>query len=340
MEIKRSGSVRVDLLGGTLDLWPINLIVPNVVTLNLATTLKAKVNLKRVNIEGVEIASKDYQTERSFAADEFCQENFNNGHFGPLNFVAQILYHFDATRGMRVELESGSPAGAGLGGSSAIGATLYAALCEFRMKGLRLEEDKKKAIACVNALEARILNAGPAGYQDYYPALFGGVLGLVSEVEGIRVEQFFNQALKKALESRICLIYSGQTRNSGINNWEVYKSFFDKDPKVVEGLTQIAALSNKALDALKNHRYDEVPGLVAEEGKIRKGLFPGIVTSSMQQLETELQNEIPSVGLKVCGAGGGGCFLMIHPEGERDVVVRTAEKVGMQPLNFEIESPL
>ena len=37
------GSVRVDLLGGTLDLNPINLILPNVVTLNLATSLKAKV---------------------------------------------------------------------------------------------------------------------------------------------------------------------------------------------------------------------------------------------------------------------------------------------------------
>jgi D-glycero-alpha-D-manno-heptose-7-phosphate kinase len=340
MEINRAGSVRVDLLGGTLDLWPINLIIPKVVTLNLATSLKAKVKLKRENIKGIEIVSKDYGTTQSFAPSEFTQENFNNDHFGPMNFVAQILNHFNATQGMRVELESGSPAGAGLGGSSAMGVTLYAALSEFRMKGLRLDGDKQKAIACVNSIEARILNAGPAGYQDYYPALFGGVLALLPKEGNIYVEQFFNQELKKTLESRIRLVYSGQTRNSGINNWEVYKSFFDKDPHVVKGLTQIAELSDQAFSALKTNSYGELAELIAREGEVRKSLFPNIVTKEMEKLKKNLEIKLSSVGLKVCGAGGGGCFLIIHPEGEQKTVDEEIEKAGMQLLNFEIESPL
>ena len=45
------GSVRVDLLGGTLDLVPINLILPNVVTLNLATSLKAKVTISPIDFD-------------------------------------------------------------------------------------------------------------------------------------------------------------------------------------------------------------------------------------------------------------------------------------------------
>lgn len=340
VEINRAGSVRVDLLGGTLDLWPINMIIPNVVTLNLATSLKAKVKLKRVNIEGVEIVSKDYDSSKAFDSKEFTQENFNNDHFGPLNFVAQILHHFEATRGMRVELESGSPAGAGLGGSSAMGVTLYAALSEFRMKVLRLDEDKQKAIASVNAIEARILNAGPAGYQDYYPALFGGVLALLPKIGGVHVEQFFSQKLKQTLESRMRLVYSGQTRNSGINNWEVYKSFFDKDPHVVEGLHKIAQLSNQAFEALKINKYDEIPDLVAKEGEVRKGLFPNIVTPEMEKLKVGLEEKLSNVGLKVCGAGGGGCFLIIHPEGEQKIVDEAIEKAGMKRLDFEIESPL
>ena len=55
------GSVRVDLLGGTLDLNPINLILPNVVTLNLATSLKAKVKVSEIDFDGIEIKSLDYQ---------------------------------------------------------------------------------------------------------------------------------------------------------------------------------------------------------------------------------------------------------------------------------------
>ena len=58
--VEVEGSVRVDLLGGTLDLEPINLILSNVVTLNVATSLKAKVQLEQMNFEGVQIISKDY----------------------------------------------------------------------------------------------------------------------------------------------------------------------------------------------------------------------------------------------------------------------------------------
>ncbi len=116
-----TGSVRVDLLGGTLDLNPINLIIPNVVTLNLATSLKAKVTLARIDFDGIEIVSKDYNSTDRFSSKDFTKENFNNGFFKHLSFVAQIFDLFGIHKGLRIELESGSPPGAGLGGSSAMG---------------------------------------------------------------------------------------------------------------------------------------------------------------------------------------------------------------------------
>ena len=60
--ISVEGSVRVDLLGGTLDIAPINLILKKALTLNLATSLKAKVDIFPLEREeeGVEIHSKDY----------------------------------------------------------------------------------------------------------------------------------------------------------------------------------------------------------------------------------------------------------------------------------------
>ena len=47
MQVTNQGSVRVDLVGGTLDIEPINLIIKNVVTLNVATGLKASVTLSK-----------------------------------------------------------------------------------------------------------------------------------------------------------------------------------------------------------------------------------------------------------------------------------------------------
>ena len=172
--IEKEGAVRIDLLGGTLDLNPINLIIDNVVTLNLATSIKAKVVLEKTDKKGVEIISKDYGSDYFFAEEEFTKTNLFGPHFGALTFVAQILDWFGIHSGIKLTLSSGSPAGAGLGGSSAMGVTLYQALSEYQ----DIQIDPLQIISEVNGIESRILDSGPAGYQDYYPALFGGILGL------------------------------------------------------------------------------------------------------------------------------------------------------------------
>ena len=47
MKIEESGSVRIDLLGGTLDLHPIGLLTPRSCTLNFATSLKTRVLVQK-----------------------------------------------------------------------------------------------------------------------------------------------------------------------------------------------------------------------------------------------------------------------------------------------------
>jgi len=329
-----TGSVRVDLLGGTLDLNPINLILPNVVTLNLATSLKAKIILTEIDFDGLEIVSKDYGSTDKFRSTDFTSENFLNGHFGKLSFVAQIFDLFKIHRGLRVELESGSPPGAGLGGSSAMGVTIYHALCGWTKRPL----NKIEAIQKVNGLEGRILDSGPAGYQDYYPALFGGVLALLPKPGEIEVQQLYSKELKEMLETELTLVYSGDTRLSGINNWEVYKAFFNKEDHVRRGLTKIAELSDLAYHAILKKDYVQLPKLIAQEGSERKKLFPGIMTSSMNNLQEKLGNQI--YGIKVCGAGGGGCFLIAHPKAEKENVANVVRSMNMTVLPFVIEAPL
>jgi D-glycero-alpha-D-manno-heptose-7-phosphate kinase len=334
--IEHSGSVRVDLLGGTLDLNPINLILPNVVTLNVATSLKAHVSIEAIKDDGVIIISKDYNSENHFKPEDFSRENLTSGFFDKLTFVALILDHFNLDTGAKIIMKSGSPAGAGLGGSSAMGVTLFAAICKF----LDIELDRASAIRVVNGIEARILNAGPAGYQDYYPALYGGILGLTPSNGSIAVEQLYGQELKETLESHMTLVNSDETRLSGINNWEVYKAFFDGNNQTREGLSVIAGLSHAALVVIQEGHLQELPLLVAKEGAAREKLFPGIVSSSMKSLYDRIKGKLPHLGMKVCGAGGGGCFLLIHKPEDMALVEKEVKAVGMQKLPFEIEKPL
>ena len=131
MQIEKEGSVRIDIVGGTLDISPLNLLIPGAITLNLATSIKAKVNIVDSEFEGVILKSTDYELQRKFKFDEFKDENFAADHFGKLHFIARIIHLFKPTKGLEIEISSGSPPGGGLGGSSTIGITLYMALCDF-----------------------------------------------------------------------------------------------------------------------------------------------------------------------------------------------------------------
>jgi D-glycero-alpha-D-manno-heptose-7-phosphate kinase len=330
------GSVRVDLLGGTLDLNPINVILPNVVTLNVATSLKAKVKVIAIDFDGVEIVSRDYNSTDNFSSRDFTEENLRNGFFKNLTFIAEILNLFNLHKGVRLELESGSPPGAGLGGSSAMGVTCYSAIAQF----LGQQFDRVEAIQKVNSLEAKILDCGPAGYQDYYPALFGGVLGLLPKPGRVEVEQLFSADLKKVLEESLTLVYSNETRLSGINNWEVYKAFFNRDQAVRKGMGEIANLSYRALETIRQKNYKDLIPLIAAEGEERRKLFQGILTPSMQEMHKEIKAAGNHLGMKICGAGGGGCFLLTHRAEDRAMIDQLIMKYNMKKLDFVVEQPL
>lgn len=337
MQVTNQGSVRVDLVGGTLDIEPINLIIKNVVTLNVATGLKASVTLSKTEFDGIEIESKDYHKSYKYSSSELTEDRvLYSKDFQEMSFVLQILRLFKINSNLRLELSSGAPAGSGLGGSSAMGVTLYRALCNFTGHNY----DRHTAVMRVKAVESRILNQGMAGYQDYFPALTGGVLA-IKGIEGeIKVEQLYSDELKEVLESHLTLISSGQSRASGINNWEVYKGFFDKKPEVVEGLTRIADISNSMYEALKKKDWDKMLNYIALEGLEREKLFPGITTEKIRQFTSDLKKDGNVLGLKMCGAGGGGCFILVHKGLDPKVIETKVKEHGMLILPFKVEAPL
>ncbi|MBY0515799.1 MAG: hypothetical protein K2P81_02745 [Bacteriovoracaceae bacterium] len=337
MQVTESGSVRVDLVGGTLDIEPINLILKDVWTLNVATGLKAQVNLIKTSFNGVEIHSSDYNKTYKYESSELSEENvLYTNRFEEMTFVLQILKLFGINSGLKIELKSGAPAGSGLGGSSAMGVTLYKALCKFTDKSFEVKE----AVRRVKGVESRILNQGVAGYQDYFPALVGGVLALKGIEGDIIIEQLFTPELKKVLEENVALVYSGQSRASGINNWEVYKGFFDKRSEVVNGMAAIAKVSSDTKTAIANKDWKRMLDLIGREGEEREKLFPNITTDKIRDLASALRAQGHNVGLKMCGAGGGGCFILIHYGMPLDALDALILKCNMRRLEFEVEAPL
>jgi D-glycero-alpha-D-manno-heptose-7-phosphate kinase len=60
----------------------------------------------------------------------------------------------------------------------------------------------------------------------------------------------------------------------------------------------------------------------------------------MNELREELIKANRGLGLKICGAGGGGCFIITHPEGEKDFVSSIISKFEMKKLDFFVEAPI
>ena len=336
MPVTKSGSVRVDLVGGTLDLEPINLILPNVVTLNVATSLKAEVSIEKNNSNQINIFSEDYCKEYNVPLSELTFQNlYESNRFMEMTFLLQIIDYFSIDHGLEIKLKSGAPAGSGLGGSSAMGVTFFSALCEL----LNLEYSVNDKIRIVKAIEARILGQGVTGYQDYYPALLGGVLGLVSKPGEVIVDQLYDPELSIFLEEHITLIFSGISRDSGINNWDVYKSFFDRKGSVENSMREIAQISFETYNAIKKKNFSSILRLIGEEGIVREKLSPNIVPKDVRNFFDKLKPNQGIHGMKMCGAGGGGCFIVTHDKDLESLVQAEALNADFRILDFKVDRP-
>lgn len=216
-----------------------------------------------------------------------------------------------------------------------MGLTLFRALCEYTHSFC----DDESSIQIVKDIEASVLDSGMTGYQDYYPAAKGGILALKPSFGRVNVEQLYCPELKKYIEEHMTLIYSGKTRHSGINNWEVYKEFFDKKHSIRDGLKKIAEISHQAFTVIKERNYSKLNYLISLEGEERKKLFPGIVTDEVNEFFHAMKEKIPHLGMKVCGAGGGGCFILLHLPSDRDYLEALMEKVNpnFKIMDFKVE---
>jgi D-glycero-alpha-D-manno-heptose-7-phosphate kinase len=160
----------------------------------------------------------------------------------------------------------------------------------------------------------------PTGVQDYRPALFGGISAVELRVDGIRRVPLPVPAIE--LQNRLVVAYTGATRNSGINNWEVTKRHIDGDREVERRFARIRDIAGEMRGALERLDWGEVGRHVAEEWENRKGLAPGVTTPEIDAMLAAAR-DAGAHGGKVCGAGGGGCLFCLG-EPDRLPAIREA----------------
>jgi D-glycero-alpha-D-manno-heptose-7-phosphate kinase len=122
----------------------------------------------------------------------------------------------------------------------------------------------EQLINLVRDLETRLLGV-PAGIQDYYPPVFGGLAALHLE-PGAPSHHNIGIPIHE-LADRFLLHYTGIAHFSGTNNWEMYKRQVEKKKKVNDGLARIAETSIEMEHALETSNFEAAGHALAKCGR-------------------------------------------------------------------------
>ena len=324
MTLYAKAPCRVDIAGGTIDIWPLFLFHAGAVTVNFAVDRYASCRLATRRDRKIVLRSKDLGGEETFDS----LDALRAARRYRLPLLAHLVRFFAPDVGIELATDSESPAGAGIAGSSTLIIAVSSALNRLTGAGHKIE--KLREIS--QNIEAQIIRV-PTGAQDYYPAMYGGASAIeLSEVGVVR------KALSVSLEDlneRVVLAYTGEPRNSGINNWEVMKAYIDGDRSVHRNFDQIAAIASGIRRALERGDWQETARLLREEWATRKKNAPGITTPLIDRL-VEVTRRNGAVGAKVCGAGGGGCVFFLVERGAKERVAGAIAAEGATVLPFRV----
>ncbi len=322
MHIVFSAPTRIDLAGGTIDIWPLYLFHDGASTLNAAISLRAHATIEPRTDGRVELHSAE--TNRRINVDQWSDLNGS----GDLALLARLARHWrleNATLTTRGE----SPTGAGIAGSSALTIAACAALA--RWAGGCADSEHLLHVAM--NLECQAIGV-PTGAQDYRPALYGGIAAIELRADGIR--RVALDVDPRELERRIVIAYTGAPRHSGTNNWHITKRHIDGDRHIFDCFERIRDTAVAMRDALARSDWDEVGRHIATEWDNRKRLAPGVTTPTIDGLISRAR-AAGATAAKVCGAGGGGCLFCYGPPHARSAIAAALSEGGAQLLEYRIE---
>ncbi|MDQ6829754.1 MAG: hypothetical protein M3081_12915 [Gemmatimonadota bacterium] len=310
---------RIDFGGGWTDVPPYTTEQGGCVC-NLAITRHASVSV--VPAPGRVVVDDEGEVHEAPSAAELPRT-------GGVELAAAALTR-GGLGGVHVGLRSGFPFRAGLGGSSAVGVALAAAVATCRGESISRADLAERS----RATEVDGLGIA-GGRQDHYASAFGGALGLWFDADVTIRRIALAPPFVSALERRCVLAYTGRSRISGETITAVLDAYRTRDARVVAALARMKILAEQMVDALERASIDELGALVAEHWEHQRALHAKITTPDIDAVMSAARAS-GAIGGKALGASGGGCVVLIASE-DRVLDVRTAVGQLAELLPFTVD---
>ena len=305
LPIEATAPARIDLAGGTLDLWPLHVLHPGSVTVNVAIDLRARCRVgKREGGFRVTVPGLGYERVAAKPAELLADPR------GAL--AGALLEALEIEEPRDIELSSDVPYSSGLGGSSALTVAMAAALAASAGR----EFGGPGEVEFVRDVETRVLGK-PAGVQDYYPPLSGGLHNL-RFLPG-RIEPERREVDPAAWLRHLTLFDTGASHSSGMNNWEIFRSRLEGEVGVAARLDDVREAALEMAEAAQAEDFRAMGQALRREWEARRRLAP-VVSSAGIETVIAAALDAGAWGGKACGAGGGGCVVVLSAPAKTPVV--------------------
>lgn len=235
----------------------------------------------------------------------------------------------------RVEIASLAdiPAGTGLGSSGTYLVALLLALRELQRSRQSTQELAEEA--CHIEID---IAGHPSGKQDQYLAAFGGFTCLEIAADGlVEVEPLaIPGRARERLRRQMLVFYTGITRSSSTILAAQKSDTERKDRGVLESLHRTKDLGRQIRSALETEDVDGF-GALLHEHWMNKKLRSASIGGTELDYWYDLARRHGALGGKVMGAGGGGFFAFVCPEGHLDEVREVLSASGLRELRYDFD---
>ena len=210
---------RVDIAGGTLDIYPLYLLIGDAMTVNAAVAVRSEVAVRPFRRGAARLSSGNF----GIAVTAVDTHGFSSG--GKMGLLSRALRHFPAVSGVDFLVCNEAPVGSGLGASSALLVALMLAAGRVTGTACRRDETARAAME-IEAAHLKSLT----GRQDHLAALRGGLQGIrfsPGRVDARRLPP--GGPAGTMLRDHAFLAHTGIAHHSSDVNWRMIRGAIDGD---------------------------------------------------------------------------------------------------------------
>lgn len=297
--------------------------------LNAAITLNGecpvRVSLRRLSENKIVFESKDMDVHGEFTAIEPLQsvgDPFDPYVLQKASLLAcgvipaeggdlgEVLDRLGGGIWMDTEVV-GVPKGSGLGTSSILAAACVKGLFEFLGVSYS-EDDLYSTVLCME----QIMSTG-GGWQDQVGGVTNGIKyttskpGLIQDITVTHLK--LDAPVFEELNSRFCLIYTGQRRLARNLLRDVVGRYIGNEQDTVYALNEIQRNAALQRFELERGNIDAFSGLLNRHWELSKMIDAGSTNTLIDQIFDAVDDLL--AGRMICGAGGGGFLQVILKKG-------------------------